>query len=125
MLKRLLALIILVPVGIAVVALAVANRQSVPVRLPLDIAGEPMVLFSAPFFLIAFALVLIGMVLGSMGTWFSQGKHRRRARENKVEATRMGFEAKKQKERAEALSEKKGAKDASGRHLALAGPKEA
>ena len=108
MLRRLVTVLIIVPLGIVIIALAVANRQPVSLNLPVDFAGEPIVLFSVPFFVMAFVLVLIGMVIGSCATWFSQGKHRKRARENKVEATRMGFEAQKQKERAETLAKSEG-----------------
>ncbi|MEM8748696.1 MAG: LapA family protein [Pseudomonadota bacterium] len=105
MIKRLVTLLILVPIGVVVIALAVANRQPVDVTLPLEVAGQPMVLFTVPLFVLAFLMVFLGMVIGSTATWFSQGKHRKSARAAKVEATKQGFEAQKHKERAQELSQ--------------------
>lgn len=99
--KRILILLILVPIAIIVVALAVANRHSVNLTLPPELGFEP---WSVPLFVLLFATLFLGMVIGSMATWFKQGKHRKTARAQKVEATKMAFEAEKQKTRAEELA---------------------
>ncbi len=103
MLKRLVTLLIIVPVGIVIIALAVANRQQVSIRLPLEIGGQPMELFSLPLFFLLFAMLITGMMIGGFATWFKQGHYRRLARDRKVESTKLGFEAEKQKNRAEEL----------------------
>lgn len=104
MLRRLITLLVLIPVGIVIVTLAVANRQPVSISLPLDIGGEPIVLLTAPLFVLLFIALIAGMFLGSFATWLKQGKHRKAARTHKLEATKMGFEAQKQKARAETVS---------------------
>ena len=104
MLKRLVVLLFAIPVGIAVIALAVTNRQPVTLAVPPAADGVPFASATLPLFVVLFAMLLVGMVLGSLATWFSQSRYRRDAREQKVEATKAGFEAQKQKERAEALS---------------------
>jgi uncharacterized integral membrane protein len=103
MIKKLIALLIMVPVGIVVITLAVANRQPVDVSLVAGIEGQSVVLFSPPLFVLLFAMLIIGMVIGSFATWLTQGKHRKVARERKVEVTKLGFEAEKQKEKADKL----------------------
>ena len=103
--KRIASLFIMVPVGIIVVALAVSNRQAVSVSIPPQIGDEPLVSFSVPLFALLFATLFAGMLLGSFATWWTQGKHRKEARRQKVEATKMTFEAQKQAERAEQLAE--------------------
>ncbi|MGO7624316.1 LapA family protein, partial [Rhizobium ruizarguesonis] len=35
---------------------------------------------SAPFFVFLFIALITGMLIGAAATWFSQGKHRKRAR---------------------------------------------
>ena len=103
MIKRLIALIFMVPIGIAVIVLAVANRQPVDVSLMSGIEGQSVVLFSPPLFVLLFAILIVGMAIGSFATWLTQGKHRKVARERKVEVTKLGFEAEKQKEKADKL----------------------
>lgn len=103
MIKRLISLLFLIPIGIVVITLAVANRQPVDVSLVAGIEGQSVVLFSPPLFVLLFAMLIIGMVIGSFATWLTQGKHRKIARERKVEVTKLGFEAEKQKEKAEKL----------------------
>ncbi len=104
--KRLVTLLVLVPIGIIIVALAVANRQSVTLNVPPDVGGAPFYSQSIPVYALIFIALLVGMVIGSFATWVKQGKHRKQARVQKVEATKAVFEAEKQKERAEDLAQK-------------------
>lgn len=103
MMKRLTTLLIILPIGIIVVALAVANRQAVSLAMPPYINDEPFLSVSLPLFAVIFASILVGMVIGSCATWFKQGRFRKAARDGKVEATKSAFEAEKQKNRAEEL----------------------
>ena len=102
MIKRLTALFIIIPIGIIILTLAVANRQMVELAVP-QFGDKPLFLFNLPLFAVIFASVFMGMIVGSFSTWLKQGKHRKEARTQKVEATKLGFEAEKQKARADAL----------------------
>ena len=105
MLKRLVALLIAIPVGILVIAISVANRQPVTLSVPPSTADGPAFASATlPFFAFLFITLFLGLVLGSMATWFGQSRYRKQAREMKTEATKASFEAQKQKERAETLS---------------------
>ena len=104
MMKRLTTIFILVPVGVIILALAVANRQSITLAVPPQVNGEPLLSVSIPLFAIIFVALLIGMVIGSFATWVKQGRHRKLAQVHKVEATKATFEAQKQKERADSLA---------------------
>lgn len=101
--KRLLALFILVPIGIVVIALAVANRQMVTLSVPPQIGDEPFLSFAIPLYALIFATLIVGMLIGSFATWIKQGRHRKQARAQKVEAVKMAGEAEKQKSRADDL----------------------
>lgn len=93
------------PLGIIVVALAVANRQIIVVSIPPQVGDAPLYSFSLPLFALLFATLFVGMLLGSFATWLSQARHRKQARQNKQQADKMTSEATKQAERADALEE--------------------
>lgn len=103
--KRLVGLLIFVPIGIIVVALAVANRQIITVSIPPQVGDAPLYSFSLPLFALLFATLFVGMLLGSFATWLTQARHRKQARQQKQQADKMTSEANKQAERADALEE--------------------
>jgi len=125
MMNRLTAIFVLVPVGIIVLALAVANRQPVTLAVPPDVNGAPLLSATLPLFAIVFVALLIGMMIGSCATWVKQGRYRKKAQEQKVEATKATFEAQKQKERADALAGEPSAGDEARAKLGLPAPKRA
>ncbi|MEM9106389.1 MAG: DUF1049 domain-containing protein [Pseudomonadota bacterium] len=107
MTRKLINLIILVPVAIVLIVLSVANRNAVTLALnPFDPTDQVLSL-SAPFFVFLFAALMIGMVVGSMATWFRQGRYRKKARQEAKEAVRWHTEADKQRERVEAMASSK------------------
>ncbi|WP_029005076.1 lipopolysaccharide assembly protein LapA domain-containing protein [Azorhizobium doebereinerae] len=85
---RILALIIGLPVSVAIVALAVANRK--PVMLSLDpfTPDAPALAVTLPLFALVFAGVIFGLVLGGLLTWLRQGRYRREARRARRDLTR-------------------------------------
>ncbi|MEL6751005.1 MAG: lipopolysaccharide assembly protein LapA domain-containing protein [Pseudomonadota bacterium] len=121
MTKRIIAVLILLPVAIIIVALSLANRRPVDLIVP-NFDGSALLATQVPLFALLFVVLLLGMVIGSLGTWVRQAKHRRAARENKVEATKAGFEAEKQRERAEATVTSNGIVAVNDRAAALGLP---
>jgi uncharacterized integral membrane protein len=90
--KRALQFIVLVPLAVIGLALAVANRANVTVSFDpfsSDATGQ----FQAPLFVVLILAVMFGVVLGSLATWFAQGKHRRALRDLRAEATRLREDA--------------------------------
>ena len=83
--KRALAIIILVPLAILLVALAVANRHAVVLSLDPFNGDAPAAAIALPLYVVAFASILLGVVLGGIGTWLGQGRWRRQARRLKRE----------------------------------------
>lgn len=78
--RKIISLIIFVPLGIALIVLCVANRE--PVRLalnPFD-PSDSVLAVSGPLFLLLFLALIVGMVIGAVATWFAQSKYRRQAR---------------------------------------------
>ena len=98
-LKRLLTLIILVPIGICIIAIAVSNRQSVEISVPPFIGDEPFYSVTMPLFACLFAVLLLGMIIGSIVTWFKQGSYRRELRAKRTELTNVSGELEAKKAR--------------------------
>ncbi|CUU43443.1 lipopolysaccharide assembly protein LapA domain-containing protein [Blastochloris viridis] len=81
-------LIVGLPIGIALVVLAVANRA--PVTLILDpFAGSPAEAaysWSVPLYLIVFATLVLGVILGGVASWWSTGRRRGAGKRGRVQA---------------------------------------
>lgn len=85
LLRRLLLILIVLPISVGLVMLAVANRHSV--QLVADPFGaDPAFTLDAPLFLVVFGALIAGVVLGGVAVWLSQGRWRRAARRSAREA---------------------------------------
>lgn len=104
MIKRIVTLVILVPVAIVLILLSVANRQTVTLAFNPFEPSDPVLSQSAPLFVFLFAALMLGMIIGSLATWFNQGKHRNRARSKAQEAVKWQSEADRQKAKANELA---------------------
>jgi uncharacterized integral membrane protein len=84
--RKLVAALILVPLGVLLVALAVVNRKPVMLGLnPFDAnAGFGI---EAPLFLFLLGAFAVGLVVGGFATWLGQGKWRKTARVEAREAS--------------------------------------
>lgn len=78
--KRAIRLIILIPLGIVLVALALANRAPVTLSLDPFRPAEPMASTTVPLFVALLVTLLVGVAVGGVATWLGQGKWRRAAR---------------------------------------------
>ena len=96
--SRILSLLVLVPLAIVLISFSVANREIVQISFDPTGAADPAFALNLPMFVLIFATLAIGLIVGGIGTWFTQGKHRRTARIKKQEAAKWQFEAEKQKE---------------------------
>jgi uncharacterized integral membrane protein len=100
MIRRALAIIILVPLGALIVALAVANRQTVPVSFDPFGANDSAFIAHLPLFVLMFATVIAGVLIGGIAAWLKQSKWRRRARRLGHELRRTRDEIRDMKRRA-------------------------
>ena len=86
--RKLVNLLVLLPLAIVLIFLSVANRQEVRFSLdPLNTA-EPALSVTLPFFVFLFGVLLLGMVIGGTITWWSQRKYRKELRAKRAEAER-------------------------------------
>jgi hypothetical protein len=100
--------------AVILVSLAVANRHGVLMVLDPFNPQDPVVAINLPLYGYLLAMLLFGVLLGGLATWFSQGKWRRIARVRSQEALRWKAEA-------ERLSRERDATTAPQKQLALAG----
>jgi uncharacterized integral membrane protein len=78
--RKIVTALILVPLAIALIVFAVANRQIVTVSLdPFD-SAQPALSLRMPLFVLIFVFLILGVLLGGVAAWLRQGRHRRASR---------------------------------------------
>ena len=91
MIKRIVGWVVLVPLCAVLIVFALANRQLVVVNVnplaPSEALATPGV--GVPLFLVLFTVLLLGVLLGGIATWFAQGPHRREERHYRRETERL------------------------------------
>jgi len=105
MVNKIVGWLVLVPLCIVLIAFALANRQFVIVNfnpfVPVEQLATPG--YGVPLFIVLYVVLLIGVLLGGVATWFAQGQHRQRERHWRREANALSTEL-------EALRKKQGIK---------------
>jgi uncharacterized membrane protein YciS (DUF1049 family) len=89
---RFLVAILMLVVAALLVAFAIANRNMVTVSFdPFDRAA-PAYLVTLPLYVFSFVVLILGVVLGGIVGWFTQGKRRRYLRRLEAELMRVRAE---------------------------------
>jgi len=86
MFNRFVLVVVLVPLAVILIALAVANRGPVAFTLDPFNPGNPGLTLQLPLFFLLFAALVVGMIIGSLATWFKQGRYRKLAKQRGLEA---------------------------------------
>jgi uncharacterized integral membrane protein len=86
MFNRFALVLVFVPLAIILIALAVANRAPVAFTVDPFNPGNPALTYTLPFFVFLVAAMALGMLIGSLATWFRQGRYRKLARQLAIEA---------------------------------------
>ncbi len=90
---RTIKLIFLAVIMVAIVILALANRDPVTLTLlPEGLGSILPITYDVPLFLVILASILTGLVIGYVLEWLREHKHRRRASEGQREASRLNRE---------------------------------
>ncbi len=80
MIQKFVFWLVLVPLAIVILMFAVANREMVTVSFDPFSPHQPAASVSVPLFVLIFALVILGVILGGIAAWLRQGRHRKAAR---------------------------------------------
>ncbi len=99
--RKIVAALILVPLGIVLVALAVANREAVTVSFDPFNPQHPAASVTLPLFALIIVLVIIGVVLGGCASWLRHGRWRRTARRLERDLAELRHELNRHKRAAE------------------------
>lgn len=89
---RYLKLLVLLPIGIAIIGFALNNRAPMTLVYWPEQLGGPLSLV-LPVFAVLILVLMLGVIIGSSATWLTQGGHRRAERQYRREAERLKSEA--------------------------------
>jgi uncharacterized integral membrane protein len=84
--RKFLTALIVIPLGLILVAFAVANRHFVTVSFDPFISDDPSFSVTMPLFLLLILVAAIGVVAGGCAVWFGQRHWRRAARRHEADA---------------------------------------
>ena len=84
--RKFLTALIVIPLGLILVAFAVANRHFVTVSFDPFISEDPSFSVTMPLFLLLILVATIGVVAGGCAVWFGQRHWRRAARRHEADA---------------------------------------
>lgn len=93
MLQRVFTILIAFPMAMVLIALAVANRHSVPLVLDPFRPESPAISLVLPFYAYLFGALALGIVAGGIAVWLGQRHWRNTARARTQEARRWQSEA--------------------------------
>ena len=94
MVKRIVGWLVLVPFCALLIVFALANRQFVALNFNPFVSPELLAQpgYGVPLFLVLYVVLLVGVLLGGVSTWFAQGAHRQRERHWRREARMLNGE---------------------------------
>ena len=88
MIRKVISVIVLVPLAIVLVLFALANREMITLSLDTFDPTRPAFTYRMPLFILIFLLLFIGVLVGGVAAWLRQSRWRRVARrlssENRV-----------------------------------------
>ena len=91
---RTLKILVLLPLAIVALAFAIANRAMTIVSFdPFSSPENASPTIVAPLFVMLLLTLMIGVLIGSLATWLTQGRHRQRARMARSETEHLRSEA--------------------------------
>lgn len=94
MIRRMVGWFVLVPLCLVLIVFALANRQLVIVNFnpvaPVESLASPG--YGVPLFFVIYAVLLIGVLLGGVATWFAQSHHRQEKRRLRRESERLSVD---------------------------------
>lgn len=90
--RRLLAWILLLPISVAIVLFAVANRADVVVSLDPFSRESPAFAFTVPLFAVIFGAVIVGVLVGGIAVSLGKLRWRLAARRAERENARLKAE---------------------------------
>jgi uncharacterized integral membrane protein len=105
MFRKVLTIVVAVPLAAIIIAFAVANRQSVTVSFDPFSSADPAYAATLPLFAVVMLVLIFGVVVGGVAAWIRQGKWRRAARQLDAENRNLRSDLDDARRRAAAVTE--------------------
>ena len=86
MVRKIINVLVVLPLAILFVIFAVANRHFVTVSFDPFNASDPALSLTTPLFVVIIAAAVCGVAAGGIATWFGQRRWRKAARQHESEA---------------------------------------
>ncbi len=86
--------LILIPLGLVIIVVAIANRGPVTLLFDPFSREQPAYALTLPLFVVILLAVMVGVVIGGVAVWLRQGAYRRRARAAEASLRRVRADAK-------------------------------
>jgi len=118
MFRKIVTVVVVLPLAALIIAFAVANRHSVTVTFDPFSSANPAYAATVPLFILIFVLVILGVVVGGVATWFRQAKWRRVARRLDGENRRLLQDLSAARERLATEAQRTSAAEAAAREVA-------
>jgi uncharacterized integral membrane protein len=81
MFRKIVTIVVVLPLAAVIIAFAVANRQLVTVSFDPFSSTNPAYAATLPLFIMIFVLVILGVIVGGIAAWLRQSHWRRAARQ--------------------------------------------
>jgi len=120
MLRKIVTLVIVLPLAAIIIAFAVANRHAVTVSFDPFSSSSPAYAGTVPLFVLIFVLVILGVVIGGVAAWLRQAHWRRAARKLDGDNRRLLQELSAVRERLVVETQRASAAEAAAREAATA-----
>lgn len=105
MFRKILTIIVAVPLAAIIIAFAVANRQSVTVSFDPFSSADPAYAATLPLFAVVLLVLIVGVVVGGIAAWIRQGKWRRAVRQLEAESRNLRSDLDDARRRVAAVTE--------------------
>ena len=94
MANRIVGWVILVPLCLGLILFALANRHFVAINFNPFVSVEGAIVpgYGVPLFVVLYVVLLVGVLLGGIATWFAQSRHRRGEKHWRREAHQLNGE---------------------------------
>jgi uncharacterized integral membrane protein len=86
MLRKIVNVVVVLPLAILFVAFAVANRHVVTLSFDPFNSADPALGVKLPLFAVIIVVAMFGVLAGGVAVWFGQGRWRKAARRHEAEA---------------------------------------
>ncbi|WP_062114695.1 lipopolysaccharide assembly protein LapA domain-containing protein [Aureimonas sp. AU40] len=106
MILKILSFLILAPLAVLLVVFCVANREAINVSFD-PIGTLPQFAFQAPLFVLLLSALILGLLLGGLGTWMTQSHYRAKAANRRREIENLRHEVDLSNERLRRLREER------------------